>query len=248
MRALRFELCIESLEAARAAEAAGADRLELCAGLANGGVTPRAEMMQATVHAVSIPVSVLIRPRHGSFHFTDDEFDRMRRQINEAKRAGAAAVAVGVLLADGRVDVERTRELVKRAAPMKATFHRAFDSTPDLLEAVEDVIATGADCLLTSGGQADVLAGADAIARIREQAGDRLDVMAGGGLRLDNLAEVVRRSGVSLLHSSLTRANSANGAGRLESRAGSWAKTLEDDVREAIRLFHQEFYARASAD
>ncbi|MGH9342592.1 MAG: copper homeostasis protein CutC, partial [Terriglobia bacterium] len=105
MKALRFELCVESLEAARAAEAGGADQVELCAALASGGLTPCAELMQATVRAVSIPVSVLIRPRHGSFHFTASEFEFMRGQIDAARRAGAAAVAVGALLAGGRVDV-----------------------------------------------------------------------------------------------------------------------------------------------
>ncbi|MGH9607113.1 MAG: copper homeostasis protein CutC [Terracidiphilus sp.] len=245
MKPLRFELCVESLEAARAARAGGADRIELCTGLTQGGVTPPVELMRATVRAVSIPVSVLIRPRHGSFCFTDGEFDVMRRQIDEARRAGAAAVAMGVLLADGRVDVPRTRQLIDRAAPMTATFHRAFDETPDLLTALEDVIATGASCLLTSGGQAEVLAGADMIACVRKKAGDRLDVMAGGGLRLDNLAEVVRRSGVSLLHGSLTRGNGKNGSGTLD---GGRAAALEEDLREAILLFHREHEARAAAE
>ena len=239
MKTLRFELCVESLEAARTAEAGGADQVELCAALAGGGVTPCAELMQATVDAVSIPVAVLIRPRQGSFCFTASEFDLMRRQIGEAKRAGAAAVAVGALLADGRVDVARTRELVEIAHPMKATFHRAFDGTPDLLEALEDAIATGADCLLTSGGQADVLAGVEAIARVCQRAGERIGVMAGGGLRLDNLAEVVRRTGVSLLHSSLKRGNGNDGPHD--------AALLEEDVREAIRLFHREFNAQGAA-
>ena len=244
MKELRFELCVESLEAARVAEAGGADQVELCAGLTQGGVAPSAELMRATVRAVSIPVSVLIRPRDGSFHFTAGEFDLMRQQIDEAGQAGAAAVAVGALLSNGRVDVARTRELVERAAPMKATFHRAFDGTPDLLEALEDVIATGANCLLTSGGQADVLSGVDWIARVRERAGDRLEVMAGGGLRLDNLAEVVRRTGVSMLHSSLIRRTGGRGAG--PARNGH-ATVLEEDVREAIRIFHREFDARVSA-
>jgi copper homeostasis protein len=242
MKALRFEVCVESLEAAQAADAGGADQVELCAALAGGGVTPSAELMRSTVRAVSIPVSVLIRPRHGSFHFTPAEFDLMRRQIDEAGQAGAAAVAVGALLAHGRVDVPRTRELVQRAAPMKATFHRAFDSTPDLFEALEDVVDTGADCLLTSGGQADVLTGVDSIAQVRERAGDRLVVMAGGGLRLDNLVQIVRNTGVSMLHSSLTR----NGGSAAQSN-GAHLHLLEADVREAIRLFHQEFSARFAA-
>jgi len=244
MKTLRFELCVEGLEAAQVAEAGGADQVELCAALAQGGVAPSAELMRATVRAVSIPVSVLIRPRDGSFHFTAAEFDLMRRQIDQAGQAGAAGVAVGALLADGRVDVARTRELVEYAAPMKATFHRAFDATPDLLQALEDVIATGARCLLTSGGQADVVGGIESIAEVRGRAGDRLEVMAGGGLRLDNLAEVVRRTGVSMLHSSLIRRTGGRRAGA--ARNGH-ATVLEEDVREAIRIFRREFDARLPA-
>ena len=226
MNTLCFELCVESVEAACAAEAGGAHRIELCGTLSDGGTTPCFDLMQATVNAISIPVSVLIRPRHGGFVYSDQELERMRQQIGEAKCAGAASVVVGVLLGDGRVDVARTRELVELAQPMRATFHRAFDQTPDLDEALGDVIATGARCLLTSGGKPDVLAGADAIGSIRVRAAGRIEVMAGGGLRIGNLAEVVRRSGVSCLHSSLT----GNGAK---------AAALEGDLRAAIRLFHE---------
>jgi len=226
MNTLCFELCIENVAAARAAEAGGAHRVELCGTLDDGGLTPCPDLMRAAVNAVSIPVSVLIRPRHGGFVFSPEELDRMRSQIGAAKRAGAASVVLGLLLPDSRVDVARTRELVELARPMRVTFHRAFDQTPDLLAALEDVIATGANCLLTSGGKPDVLAGADTIGRIRQQAAERIEIMAGGGLRLGNLAEVARRSGVSSLHSSLAW-NGADPA------------TLEDDLRTAIRLFHE---------
>ncbi len=112
---------------------------------------------------------------------------------------------VGVLLPNGRVDVERTRELVALAKPMKVTFHRAFDETPDMAGALEDVIRCGVDCFLTSGGEPDVLAGAESIAKLRKLARGRLDVMAGGGLQLASLVEVLRRTGVSHLHGSLSR-------------------------------------------
>lgn len=245
MTSLLFELCAENLEAVRAAQAGGADQIELCAGLSGGGITPPVSLVAAAASAVSIPVSVLIRPRHGDFVFTREEFELMRRQTAEAKGAGAAAVALGVLLPGGRVDVPRTCELVALARPMQVTFHRAFDESADLSAALEDVIAAGADCLLTSGGGSGVLAGAATIASLRRQARGRIRIMAGGGLRLDNLAEVVRRSGVTMIHSSLTRANGsarANGDGP----SGN-GHVLEADVREAIRLFHDAFHARAAA-
>jgi copper homeostasis protein len=229
-----FELCADSLDAALAAQAGGADRMELCEQLAVGGVTPSAGLLAAVMEAVTTPVHVLIRPRAGDFAYSAAEFAGMRAEIEQARAAGAAGIAVGVLLADGRVDVERTRELVELARPMQATFHRAFDVAGGvgygLREALEDVIRTGADCLLTSGGSANVLEGATQIGELQRQAGDRLEVMAGGGLRLENLAEVVRRSGVTRLHGSLSR--KARGAGLREQ--------IERDLREAIWLLQQE--------
>jgi copper homeostasis protein len=249
MKTLCFEVCVQTLEAALAAKSGGADRIELCDRLPVGGVSPRFDLVAALTEEVGLPIHVLIRPRDGDFDFSAPEFEEMRRQIVSAKEAGAAGVAIGVLLPDGRIDIERSRELVELARPMKSTFHRAFDQTPDLKEALEDVIATGVDCLLTSGGEQDVLAGAESIARLRMQAGKRLDVMAGGGLRLDNLGEVVRRTGVSFLHGSLSRKGTSaqhRDSHREDATARSSA-TLEVDVCEAVRLFRQEFSAKSPA-
>jgi copper homeostasis protein len=233
-----FELCAESREAACAAELGGADRIELCAELARGGLTPSLELIAASVSALSIPVYVLIRPRGGSFVFSAEEFALMRRQIQGAKESGASGVAVGVLREDGHVDVERTRELVELARPMAATFHRAFDETPDLSESLERVIETGAEGLLTSGGAKEVLGGAESISALRRQAGDRIAIIAGGGLQLQTLTEVVRRSGVSCLHGSLKRKIGRHAAEKNDA-AGEMAM-LEADVREAVRLLRCE--------
>lgn len=242
---LFFELCAESAEAALAGQEGGADRVELCAGLASGGITPPRDHMKAVLRALRIPVTVLIRPRYGDFVFSASEFDQMCRQIDEAREAGAAAVAVGVLLAGGNVDLPRTRKLVELARPMQVTFHRAFDEAPDLAVALEDVIASGADCLLTSGGRGGVLVGAAEISRLREQAGKRLRIMAGGGLRMENLTEVVHRSGVTMLHSSLTRTNGTGPHSNGGEHSGPIDRSvLAVDVRRAIRLFHEAFHAR----
>jgi copper homeostasis protein len=225
-------LCGESLEAAKVAETGGVDRIELCAELHIGGVTPDFELTRATVEAVSIPVYVLIRPRGGDFVYSAEEFACMRAQIEQARDAGAQGVVLGVLLPDGRVDMERTRSLVEQARPMAVTFHRAFDEALDLSEALESVIETGADCLLTSGGAPDVLAGAETIARLVQQAGKRIQIMAGGGLWLGDVVEVMRRSGVTHLHGSLTRRNE-------EQKPAARGAQLESDVREAIRLMRE---------
>ena len=240
MRTLLFELCAESLEAARAGASGGANRIELCSDLTCGGVTPVPELMAADMRALGIPIHVLIRPRAGDFVYSADEFALMRQQIELARKAGASGVAVGVLTAEGGVDVERTQELVELARPMAATFHRAFDETPDLSEALERVIETGAVSLLTSGGAADVLSGAESIARMQEQAAERIHIIAGGGLRLGKLLEVVRRSGTFSLHGSLLRRNG-------EMVREPDAAVLEADVREAVRLLRHEFRRREPA-
>lgn len=234
MKTFLFELCASSLEAARTAESGGANRIELCADLSIGGVTPDFGLMKTTIEALTIPVHVLIRPRGGDFDFSADEFTRMQEQIEEAKRAGAAGVALGVLCRDGRVDVKRSRELIELARPMAVTYHRAFDETPALEEALEALIEMGVDCLLTSGGQVDVQTGAEAIARLSRQAGDRIQIMAGGGLRLANLVEVLRRAEVTCLHGSLTRKRNGK-------TLTADPIVLEADVREAVRLMNAEF-------
>jgi copper homeostasis protein len=253
-----FELCAESREAARAAETGGADRIELCSELERGGLTPSIELMNASIPALAIPAYVLIRPRSGDFVFSAEEFALMRTQIAAAKEAGASGVAVGVLLADGGVDVERTRELVELARPMAATFHRAFDETPDLRESLERVIETGAEGLLTSGGAKEVLGGAESISALLRQADGRIHIIAGGGLQLETLTEVVRRSGAFSLHGSLKRRNghgskngaAGNGAAKDGTRAnesGAYeTAALEADVREAVRLLRREFGERSA--
>ena len=229
MPKLSFELCAESVEAARAAEIGGADRIELCSALSSGGLTPDPRLTAASIATVSIPVCVLVRPRGGDFVYSAAEFDIMKRQIEQARATGASGVALGVLLPGGRIDKGRTCTLVDLARPMTTTFHRAFDETPNLFQSLEDVIETGADALLTSGGAPDVLLGAGVIARLVRQSAGRIQIVAGGGLRLETLIELVRRTGTYCLHGSLTRSNGS-------CNAGSNPNTLAADVREAVRL------------
>jgi len=233
----RFELCAESLESALSAMRGGADRIELCEELSIGGMTPNEALIRCVLQAVSIPVHVLIRPRGGDFCYTSVEFETMRQQIEWLKVAGAPGVVVGVLLHDRRVDIRRSRELVELARPMKVTFHRAFDETPNLVEALEAVIETGADCLLTSGGEPNVLEGATALARLLGQARARIEIMAGGGLTLANMVEVLERSGVGYLHGSLRRRGPAGGREAIDQREpNNSAALLEADVRTAVKL------------
>jgi copper homeostasis protein len=239
MTSFFFELCAESVEAARAAELGGADQIELCSMLAHGGVSPTAELMVASANAVSIPINVLIRPRAGDYVFSQPEYEQMFRTIDDARAAGAKGVAIGLLNPDGRVDVKRTRALVKHAHPLGVTFHRAFDESPALNEALEQVIETGAAGLLTSGGATEVLQGAERIGALQQQADGRIHIIAGGGLRLSSLVEVIRRSGSFSLHGSLTNGNGSNGH-KLDTAR------LESDVRQAVRLLRDEFHQMAA--
>ena len=242
MNTYLFELCAESLKAAQAAERGGADRIELCSRLEVSGITPSERLTAAPLPTLSIPVHVLVRPRSGDFAYSAAEFAQMKEQVQWVRQAGAAGVALGVLRADSRVDVDRSRELVELARPMKVTFHRAFDETPNLSEALEAILKTGADCLLTSGGAPDVLAGAGQVAQLVRLAGDRIQIMAGGGLRLASLVEVLERTGVRFLHGSLTR---RAGKSSRESFNGHTAvgkaDILETDVRTAVRLLRGHF-------
>jgi len=241
-RAIGFELCVESIESARIGEAGGADRVELCDQLAIGGVTSGPKEIAEAVRTLKIPVHVLIRPRGGDFVYSDAEFGQMRAETLATKAAGAAGVATGVLLPDGRVDIARTRELVQLASPMKITFHRAFDELVDMEEGLEDVIRTGADCLLTSGGKANVMEGAQQIAALQRQANGRLTIMPGGGLTLANMVEVARATGVSYLHGSLLRKSGPQQStlpGDQSQTAKSMGTVVLEDVQQAVRLLRQ---------
>jgi len=195
-----LESVVESVAAARAAEHAGAARLELCVGLADGGVTPPGGLITAVLERVSIPVFVLIRPRAGDFVYSDAEIADALRGVAMARRRGAHGIVLGVLGRDGCVDVDRTRRLVDRGRGLPATFHRAFDAVPDQEAALEDAIAAGASRVLTSGGAATALEGAGRLAALAHQARGRITVLAGGGVRPHNVQALLARSGVREVH------------------------------------------------
>jgi copper homeostasis protein len=147
----------------------------------------------------------MIRPRGGDFCYSDGELRAMERDIQFAKSAGAAGVVLGVLTHVGAVDVAATRRLVEMARPMQVTFHRAFDATKDLDAALEDVVAARADIVLTSGGVERITEGVDAVARLVQRAGARIEIMGGSGVRIQNAAALCAATGLSAIHASLRR-------------------------------------------
>ncbi len=197
------EAAVETLDSAFAAERAGADRIELCGNLSVGGTTPDAGLIAGIAERTRLPVFVLIRPRAGDFVYSDDEVDQMVRDTELSGRLGIAGIVTGVLTRRGRVDVERTRTLVKAAAGLPVTFHRAIDSAVDLPAALEEVIEAGASRVLTSGGAATAVESVDLIAALVGQARERITVIAGGGIREHNVRDVIARTGVREVHARL---------------------------------------------
>ena len=186
-----FEICVDSIAGVRAAKAAGADRVELCADLLEGGITPSRGMIHQAKTIEGIGLNVMIRPRGGDFLFDDDEFATMRSDIETAKAEGADGVVIGLLRATGEIDLARTRELIALARPLPVTFHRAFDMTPEPFEALEALIELGADRVLTSGQEASVLEGLPLIVELIERGGDRIVIMPGGGITERNLDRIL---------------------------------------------------------
>jgi copper homeostasis protein len=197
---LVFEICVDSVDAALAAQEGGGDRVELCADLLEGGTTPSAGTVQLALETLRIPVNVIIRPRGGDFCYSATEFEVMRRDVKLAKSWGANGVVIGILHPNGTVDVDRTRALVEAARPLSVTFHRAFDVTRDPFEALDTLIGLGINRVLTSGQEPSVLEGLDLIANLVKRAGDRIIVMPGGGITARNIAKIAAGSGAREFH------------------------------------------------
>jgi copper homeostasis protein len=212
----------ETLEAALAAEG-GADRIELCGDLSLGGVTPGADLLRAVRARVRMPIFSMVRPRAGDFVYSGAEFSEMLRSIADAKESGMDGVVLGVLTKDHRVDVERTRELVELAKPLPVTYHRAFDETADLHQALEDVIQSGARRILTSGGAKSVLEGAAVLIELIKAAGERIVIVPGAGISALNIEQVAQQTGAREFHSGLS---AVLPYGSREHR------TFEDEVRK----------------
>jgi copper homeostasis protein len=198
-----LEISVETAEAAAAAERGGAQRIELCADLALGGLTPSDQLMRRVRELVRMPIFAMIRPRAGNFVYSTEEIAQMRASIAAAKRAGMDGLVFGVLNGDRAVDVERTRELVKSAEPLPVTFHRAFDEVADLDTALEAVIETGAARILTSGGAPTAPQGLAALAKLVAAPGNRIIIVPGSGISASNVLEVARHTKAREFHSGL---------------------------------------------
>ena len=196
----KVEISLSGVESAIAAQQGGADRIELCENLLEGGTTPSRGMIAVVRTYLDIEMSVIIRPRGGDCCYSEAEFEVMKRDIETAGEAGADGVVIGLLNPDGTVDEERTRTLINLARPMITTFHRAFDLTRDPIEALDTLMDLGIDRLLTSGQAASAVEGLDLLTELNQHTKDRLVIMAGAGITADNAKQIVERSGVPEIH------------------------------------------------
>ena len=198
-----LEICVDSVESAIASQAGGAQRIELCSDLNEGGITPSDGLIQAVRKHVGIDVFAMVRPRGGDSFYTPYEFDVMKADVLRMKELKADGIVIGLLDQNGQVDVPRTRELVQLASPMHVTFHRAFDMSADLDESLDRVIETGAHRILTSGGVQTVTQGAERVTRLIAAARGRIRIMVGGGVRQENIRKIALRTGATEFHCSL---------------------------------------------
>jgi copper homeostasis protein len=198
-----LEICLDSVESAIAAERGGADRVELCAGLPEGGTTPSAGMIAAVRQKINIGVQVMIRPRGGDFCYSADEFSIMQRDILIARQLGAAGVVFGILNVDGAVDKERMRQLIAMSRPLKVTCHRAIDMTCDLTRALDDLVELGVNRVLTSGGKKSAIDAMPTLAQLVQHAQGRISVMACGELSPANVKAVIAYTHVHEVHAGL---------------------------------------------
>jgi copper homeostasis protein len=198
-----IEIATSDYNTTKAAVEGGADRVELCANLMEGGTTPSFGMIRQCREAFSVSLYPIIRPRGGDFLYTDEEFSIMLKEVMFCNEMGCDGVVIGLLNSDGTIDEKRTGELVKAAYPLGVTFHRAFDRCKDPFVALEQLIKLGCERILTSGQKPTVSEGIDMIAELNKLADDRIIIMPGSGLRKENIKMLAVKTGCTEFHSSL---------------------------------------------
>lgn len=236
MRAPLLEIAANSVASALAAQEGGADRVELCENLGEGGTTPSYGTLAVVRERLRIPLYALIRPRGGDFLYDGTEFETMRRDIEACVRLGCDGVVIGALDADGAIDVARCRELIAVAGALGVTFHRAFDAARDQVQALEDVIALGCARVLTSGGRASAPEGAEVIAALVRRGGPRIRIMAGAGIDAGNVRALAERTGAPEFHGSARAPRASAMRYRNHSLRGLDPDWMQTDVQRVRAL------------
>lgn len=232
-----LEICAETLQACEAANAGGADRIELCAALSEGGVTAGVGFLREAIAASSIPVHALVRPRSGNFVYSATEFRMACADAEMAFSLGATGIVVGTLTADGSIDTAQTAELIRIANGRPVTFHRAFDLARDLHESLRVIIDLGCSRVLTSGGQPNVMEGLEMLLELTQISAGWIRIAAGGGVSLQNAPLLAKVPGLDL-HGSFRRKPHAADVRDVLWQQGE-ARVEVEDVRVVAELVHR---------
>lgn len=201
---IKFEICAPSVQSAIHADLAGADRIELCQNLSEGGTTPSFGAIRYCIEHLSLKTNVLIRPRTGDFNYNEAEYETIKKDVQQCKEMGVHGIVVGFLQTDLTIDVEKTKEIVQLAAPMEVTFHRAIDICADWSLAIEQIIEAGCKRILTSGTYPTAFEGISILKEMVATAGDRITILAGSGINYTNAQEIITSTGVKEVHASCT--------------------------------------------
>ena len=241
MNGIKLEVCVDDTDGLKAAIEGGADRIELCAALSVGGLTPNPGLM-ALAGPPPVPVYAMIRPRPGDFVFSAADLDVMRRDIDAARAAGLAGVVLGASLADGRLDASMLIKLTGHAAGLGMTLHRAFDlAGPDFAGAIDLAVELGFERILTSGGETTAPKGLDALAACFAHAGDRIAIMPGSGVNLETLGAIRARLPFRQIHSSCSVAvASADGKARELGFVSAGAKRTDETTVRRLKAMLSE--------
>ena len=205
MRAILVEAAVDSAAAALAAVEAGAERIELCANLNAGGLTPPAELLAELRPKLAVPILPMIRSRGGDFEYDAGEMDTMLAQLDELRALGADGFVFGALRAEAAIDTVSTSRVIEAADGLPVVFHRAFDRTPDLSASLQVLTVLGIDRVLTSGGADRAILGVDRLASLMRESRGRIGILPGGGIDGGNVHEIAARTGVTEVHARCER-------------------------------------------
>ncbi|MEP9389076.1 copper homeostasis protein CutC [Mesorhizobium sp. KR9-304] len=228
-----IEVCVEGIDGLLAAQEVGADRVELCASLVEGGITPSFGTVRSALDLATVPFHVIVRPRGGDFLYSDAEFRSMLADVESLSELGVAGVVVGCLSADGSIDETRVTELVEAAGPLAVTCHRAFDMTRDPVEALEALIRCGVGRVLTSGQRDTAVEGAPLLAELVKQAGDRIIILGCGALAPETISGVRRATGLTELHFAALK-DVPSGMDYRNPRVGMGGADLDREYRNTV--------------
>ena len=241
----KLEVIGFNIESCILAQAAGANRIELCDNPGEGGTTPSYGFIKAAREILHIDLYPIIRPRGGDFFYSVAEFEVMKTDVQICKELGCDGVVIGILNSDGTVDKQRCKELVALAYPLGVTFHRAFDRVQNASQALEDIIEIGCERILTSGLVPAALDGAETLAALIKQADERIIIMPGSGVRSDNIIELAQKTGAVEFHTSarINIESKMDYTNEAMKESLKWVTVDKAEIKEIILSLHNFFNA-----